>query len=124
MSDELNPEDVEGEPLPEDAFDALIKNQPAEEEGPVELSSLWEGIEYIWKKFNPGVLVKGIVLAEYVDEEGQRTFKWLTSSEMASWEAIGMLSTAMMDLQSEALVMGVVDTLVNSEDDDEEEGEQ
>lgn len=103
------------------AFEELIKNQPAED-GPVELASLWEGFEYIWKRFNNGsVLIRGIVFAEYIDDEGKHSFKWQVSPEMPPWAAMGMLQQALIDLQGDAMAQSFVDIIVNNEDDDEDD---
>jgi hypothetical protein len=104
------------------AFEELVKDLSEESDsGPVELSSLWEGYEYIWKKFNPStVLTKGIVFTEYIDDEGKRAFRWQCSPDMAPWEALGMLQQALLDVQSENVAQTFVDIITDNDDDDEE----
>lgn len=109
------------------AFEELVSglaDAPADS-GPVELSSLWEGYEYIWKKFNPStVLTKGIVFTEYIDDEGKRAFRWQCSPDMAPWEAMGMLQQAVLDVQSDNVAQAFVDILSESSDDDDEDDEE
>jgi hypothetical protein len=117
--DDTNPNDADNA-----AFEELIQNLPetSEEDGPVELSNLWEGYEYIWKRFNPGtVVVKGIVFTEYVNDEGERSFRWQTSPGLAPWEAMGMLQQALLDVQSDNLAQAFVDILSDSAEDDEDD---
>ncbi len=117
--DDTNPNDADNA-----AFEELIQNLPetTETDGPVELSNLWEGYEYIWKKFNPAtVLVKGIVFTEYVNDEGDRSFRWQTSPGLAPWEAMGMLQQAILDVQSDNLAQAFVDIISESSEDDEDD---
>jgi hypothetical protein len=108
------------------AFEELVKDlEDNPDSGPVELSSLWEGYEYIWKKFNPStVLTKGIVFTEYIDDEGKRAFRWQCSPDMAPWEALGMLQQAILDVQSENVAQAFVDIITDNDDDEEVEDEQ
>lgn len=120
MSDETNSNDAD-----DAAFEELINNQPAsDEDGPVELSTLWDGFEYIWKKFNSGsVLVRGIVFAEYIDDEGKHSFKWQCSPDMAPWAALGMLQQALLDVQADSVAQTFVEILTNQEEDEDESDE-
>lgn len=107
------------------AFEELVKDLSEAESGPVELSSLWEGYEYIWKKFNPStVLTKGIVFTEYIDDEGKRAFRWQCSPDMAPWEALGMLQQAILDVQSENVAQAFVDIMTDNDDEEDVEDEQ
>ena len=108
------------------AFEELVSGlaDSSEESGPVELSSLWEGYEYIWKRFNPStVLTKGIVFTEYIDDEGKRAFRWQCSPDMAPWEALGMLQQALLDVQSDNVAQSFVDILSDGDDDDDDDVE-
>lgn len=123
MSDETNPNESDDNA----AFEELVGSisDTESESGPVELSSLWEGYEYIWKKFNRGtVLTKGIIFTEYIDDEGKRAFRWQCSPDMAPWEAIGMLQQAILDVQSDNVAQAFVDILSDSSDEDDEEDEE
>lgn len=122
MSDE-NTTPESGEP---DEFEELIKNQP----GPATaatISTLWEGVEHIWPQLHEGVLVKGIILAEYVDKRG-KVLRWQTSPEMTPWDMMGMLHQAILDLESDSVGDSIASHLIGADDDDEseeeEEGEQ
>ena len=109
------------------AFEELVSSMAEEssDSGPVELSTLWEGYEYIWKKFNPStVLTKGIVFTEYIDDEGKRAFRWQCSPDMAPWEALGMLQQALLDVQADNVAQSFVDILSDGDDDDDDEDEE
>lgn len=123
MSDETNPNESDENA----AFEELVSSisEDDSDAGPVELTTVWEGYEYIWKKFNPStVLTKGIVFTEYIDDDGKRAFRWHTSPDMAPWEALGMLQQAIMDVQAETVAQSFVDILSDSADDDDEEDEE
>lgn len=124
MSDETTPNESDDNAAFEELVNSMAEDDP--EAGPVELGTLWEGYEYIWKKFNPStVLTKGIVFTEYIDDEGKRAFRWQCSPDMAPWEAMGMLQQAIMDLQSENVAQSFLDIISEtSDDEEEEEGEQ
>lgn len=112
----------EEEPNPEDAaFDELIKHQPesvADES--VEISTLWEGVGYLWPQMHEGVLVKGIVLTESIDSDG-KVFRWQHSPDMAPWDVLGMLHQAISDIQSDNLIQHLVGDDDETSDDDDEE---
>lgn len=99
------------------AFDELVKNQP--EDSP-EVETLWEGLEVLWREFNEGVLVKGILLTEYIDGRG-KVLKWQTSPDMAPWDMMGLLHQALIDLQSDSIADTIVQGIVGNAEDDEDE---
>lgn len=105
-----------------DAFDELMKNQP--EDDP-EIETMWDGIQVLWKALNQeGVLVKGILLLEYVDHRG-KVLKWETSPDMAPWDMMGMFTQALTDIQSDSLAESIVQSIVHdSDDEDDVEDEQ
>jgi hypothetical protein len=112
-------EDATNPSSDDDAFAELVKNQP--EDAP-DVETLWEGLEVIWKQFNEGVLVKGIILTEYIDGRG-KVLKWQTSPDLAPWEMIGLLSQALIDLQSDSIADTIVQGIVGGAEDDEDEDE-
>lgn len=102
-----------------DEFDAIINNQPEPEgESNEELENIWQSVEKSWKDFYPGYLVKGLLLAEYVDEEGGRVMRFISSPGMAPWEMLGMLESAKLDAQNISLSCNVL-AYDDDEDDDE-----
>lgn len=118
MSDEENAESLEG---PEaDAFDELIKHQPVEKDDTAEIATLWEGFEHVWKQFNKGVLVKGILLVESVDERG-KVLRWQTSPDMTPWDMMGMFTQAMYDLQADSIGDSIAQSLIGASDDDDDD---
>lgn len=106
-----------------DAFDELIKNQPDNDDTP-DIETLWDGIKALWKAMgNEGILVKGIVLVEYVDHRG-KVLKWETTPDMAPWDMLGMFHQAVNDLNADSLAESIVQSIVSDsdeEDDDEDE---
>lgn len=103
----------------DEAFAELIKNQP--EDAP-EVENLWQGLEVMWRQFNEGVLVKGIILTEYIDDRG-KVLKWQTSPDMAPWDMLGLLSQAIADLNADTMADSIVQSIIGNSDDDEDEDE-
>jgi hypothetical protein len=110
--------------LPVDAFDEIISNQPEEPEGndgDDKLEHIWDAIEHVWPHFYEGILVKGMVLAEYVDPEGARILRFVSSPDVTPWEMLGMLESARLDAQDVSRSCNVfVDTGGDDDDDDED----
>lgn len=78
-------------------FDDIIKNLP---EGPSEggkLENIWQAVEALWPEFYEGMLVKGLLVAEYVDNDGERVLRYISSPNTAPWDALGMLESARGD---------------------------
>jgi hypothetical protein len=78
-------------------FDDIIKGLP---EGPSEgekLENIWQAVEALWPEFYEGVLVKGVLMAEYVDNDGERVLRYISSPNTAPWDALGMLESARGD---------------------------
>lgn len=101
-----------------DEFDDIINNQPsasADDDG--ELTHIWEAVEHLWPHFYDGMLIKGVLIAEYIDpEDGGRVLRFISSPDMAPWDTLGMLESARMDardLSHHSTVM--------LDDDDEED---
>jgi hypothetical protein len=78
-------------------FDEIIKGLP---EGPGDdgpLENIWQALEALWPEFYEGVLVKGILIAEYVDKDGERVLRFITAPNTAPWDSLGMLESARGD---------------------------
>lgn len=102
----------------DDAFQELIAHQP--EDDPT-IETMWDGIQVLWKAMGQeGVLVKGILLLEYVDARG-KVLKWESSPDLAPWEMLGMLSQAVNDLNADSLAESIVQSIVNDGDDDDDD---
>lgn len=86
----------------QDDFEAIINNQPentpADDDG--ELTNIWAAIEHLWPSFYDGMLIKGVLIAEYVDpEDGGRVLRFISSPDCAPWDTLGMLESARNDAQ-------------------------
>lgn len=126
MSDDNTPDSGdEVSPSDDAAFEELVKNQSEmPDEGPVEIDTPWDGYEYIWKKFHAGdILVRGVFLAEYIDEEGKQNFSWMASPEMPPWTAIGLLQQALADVQAENVAIIFANIFKEAMEDKEDEEE-
>lgn len=103
-------------------FEELINNQPEDDPS---IETMWDGIQVLWKAMGQeGVLVKGILLLEYVDHRG-KVLKWETSPDMAPWDMLGMFHQAVNDLNADSLADSIVQSIVHdSDDEDDVEDEQ
>lgn len=102
----------------QDDFDAIVNNQPeGSSGGDTELEHIWEAIDHMWPHFYDGLLIKGVLLAEYVDpEDGGRVLRFIASPDTTPWEMLGMLESARMDARDLSRYCNVV-----PDDDDDEE---
>lgn len=102
-----------------DEFDDIINNQPsasADDDG--ELTHIWEAVEHLWPHFYDGMLIKGVLVAEYIDpEDGGRVLRFISSPDCAPWDTLGMLESARQDARDLSRHSTVMI------DDDEEEDE-
>lgn len=97
-------------------FDDIIKGLP---EGPSEgdkLENIWQAVEALWPEFYEGVLVKGVLIAEYVDGDGERVLRFISSPNTAPWDSLGMLESA----RGDALELSRSATFLFEDDDDDE----
>lgn len=100
-----------------DDFDDIINNQP-ENPGPSEdakLKHIWEAVEVLWPQFYDGILIKGLMLVECVDADGDRCLRFIASPDTMPWEMVGMLDSGIQDARN----MGKY--IILDEDDDEDE---
>lgn len=106
----------------DDAFNELIKNQPEDDPS---IETMWDGIQVLWKAMGQeGILVKGILLLEYVDTRG-KVLKWESSPDMTPWDMLGMFHQAVNDLNADSLADSIVQSIVSDSDDgDDVEDEQ
>lgn len=98
-------------------FDDIIKGLP---EGPSEggkLENIWQAVEALWPEFYEGVLVKGVLLAEYVDGDGERVLRYISSPNTAPWDALGMLESA----RGDALDLSRCATFVDGDEDEDDD---
>jgi len=100
-----------------DEFDSIINNQPddAGKSDGAELRHIWDAVESLWPQFYDGtMLIKGVLLAECIDEDGDRCLRFIASPDMMPWDMVGMLDSGIMD----ARAMGKY-IVIGDEDDDE-----
>lgn len=98
-------------------FDDIIKGLP---EGPSEgekLENIWQALEALWPEFYEGMLVKGLLVAEYVDNDGERVLRYISSPNTAPWDALGMLASA----RGDAIDLSRHATFVEDDGDDEDD---
>ncbi|MCA1841244.1 MAG: hypothetical protein ABR585_12875 [Gemmatimonadaceae bacterium] len=118
----MSEEEKAPESSDDDAFEELIKHQP--EDDP-DIETMWDGIKVLWKALGQeGILVKGILLLEYVDHRG-KVLKWESSPDLAPWDILGMLHQAVADLNADTMADSIVQSIVHdSDDEDDVEDEQ
>lgn len=104
--------------MSDDGFDEIIAGQPDGEDDDQELTNIWEALSHVWPHFYPGYLVKGVILAEYVDEEGDKVMRFITSPDVAPWELLGLLESARLDARSISADSTVSDPLAGDDEDD------
>lgn len=100
-------------------FEAIINNQPTElsaEEGEERLTHIWAALEHLWPHFYDGMLIKGVLIAEYVDpEDGGRVLRFISSPECAPWDTLGLIESARQDARD----LSRHSTLMIDDEDDE-----
>lgn len=106
-------------------FEDIINSQD-KNSGPDEIKTIWQAIEKSWPQFHEGVLVKGLVIVEFVDKRG-RIMKWQTSPDLSQWDMLGLLRSATLDVESETYAMALSHEIMghmNEDDSDDEESEE
>jgi len=102
----------------DDEFEAIINgqsNEPDDDDG--ELTHVWEAIEHLWPHFYDGMLIKGVLIAEYVDpEDGGRVLRFISSPECAPWDTLGLIESARQDARD----LSRHSTVALDEDDEDE----
>lgn len=84
-----------------DGFDEIVNNQPSGPSEAGELKHIWEAVETLWPQFYPGtMLIKGLMLVECIDEDGDRCLRFIASPDTMPWEMVGMLDSGMQDART------------------------
>jgi hypothetical protein len=99
-----------------DGFDDIIKNLPDEPNEGAKLDHIWDAVEVMWPQFYEGMLIKGLMIVEAIDNDGDRCLRFIASPDMMPWEMVGMLDSATQDARN----MGTY-IILGGEDDDEED---
>ncbi len=100
-----------------DEFDNIVNNQPEGTSDATELKHIWEAVEVLWPQFYDGMLIKGLMVVEAIDGDGDRCLRFIASPDTMPWEMVGMLDSAIQD----ARMMGKYIIPDEDEDDDEED---
>lgn len=101
----------------DDEFEKIIGNQP---DGPSEgtkLKHIWEAVEALWPQFYDGMLIKGLMVVEAIDADGDRCLRFIASPDTMPWEMVGMLDSATQD----ARMMGKYIVIDGDDDEDDDE---
>lgn len=103
----------------QDDFEAIINNQPELPAGDDEerLTHIWAALEHLWPHFYDGMLIKGVLIAEYVDpEDGGRVLRFISSPECAPWDTLGLIESARQDARD----LSRHSTLMIDDDEDDD----
>lgn len=104
----------------QDDFEAIINNQPADDaaDDDGELTHIWAAVEHLWPHFYDGMLIKGVLIAEYVDpEDGGRVLRFISSPECAPWDTLGLIESARQDARD----LSRHSTIMIDDEDDEDD---
>lgn len=103
----------------QDDFEAIINNQPELPEGDDDerLTHIWAALEHLWPHFYDGMLIKGVLIAEYVDPaDGGRVLRFISSPDCAPWDTLGLIESARQDARD----LSRHSTLMIDEDDEDD----
>ena len=103
----------------QDEFDAIVNNQPElpGKDDDEALTHIWEAVEHLWPHFYDGMLIKGVLVAEYIDpEDGGRVLRFISSPDCAPWDTLGMLESARQDARD----LSRHSTIMLDEDEEDE----
>ena len=100
-----------------DEFDDIIKGLPEDGDSDAKLNHIWDAVEVMWPQFYDGMLIKGLMVVEAIDGDGDRCLRFIASPDTMPWEMVGMLDSATQDARAmgKYIVLGADD----EEDDDE-----
>lgn len=100
-----------------DEFDKIVNNQPDGPSEATKLKHIWEAVEVLWPQFYDGMLIKGLMVVECIDGDGDRCLRFIASPDTMPWEMVGMLDSATQD----ARMMGKYIVLDGDEDEEDDE---
>ncbi len=103
----------------DDEFEKIIGNQPEGTSEAAKLRNIWEAVETLWPQFYDGMLIKGLMVVEAIDSDGDRCLRFIASPETMPWEMVGMLDSATQD----ARMMGKYIVIGDEDEDDEGDDE-
>jgi hypothetical protein len=100
-----------------DEFNNIIKNLPDEPNDGAQLKHIWDAVEVMWPQFYEGMMIKGVMVVEAIDADGDRCLRFVASPDIMPWEMVGMLDSATQDARG----MGKYVILDNDMDDEDDE---
>lgn len=100
-----------------DPFDEIVSSQDGEESP--ELESIWQAVSHVWPHFFEGFVTKGILLVEYMDNDGEKLLRIIHSPDLTPWDAMGLLNSAKLDAQAADRMSLMLEQVEDEEDDDE-----
>lgn len=111
-------------------FEGIVSNEEEGEDSDqyleANLPNVWEAIEEVWPHVHKdeGMLIRGLVIVEVMNNDGEKELRFLRSDEMEPWDIYGFLKFASVDLSIEGIANMLIDlaTIQSDEDEDEEEG--
>lgn len=103
------------------------ENTPSEGESSEEVESfsisapdLWSAIEQLFQHYYDGVLVRGAVLLDIYDTEGQRQFEFEAPDDTAPWDIRALALQAVHDIDRISTAVTVMQMVQEMEEADEE----
>lgn len=111
------------EPQENDDFEEIVGSSEADGPIKIEIRSLWDAIKQAYPLLYDGFLVRGVLILDRVDKDGDRELRWIPTPDSLPWETLGMTQQIVNDLQAENVVMiqqAVQAAIDEAEDDDEQ----
>jgi hypothetical protein len=112
MSDNQEPQEPE-DSLSKGDFESML-GPPESMDLPPGQVSLWSNLVRAYAENRSGILVKGVIIAEVIDADGDRNLVWSTPDDMMAWEVLGA------DVKAENQ-MHVIAAFHSDDDEDDDE---
>ena len=109
------------EPQGGDEFDAIVNGENLGEPG--EIKTLWQALKYVYPRLHDGIVVKGVIILDRINGEGDRELVWVQAEDIMSWEVIGMAQQVIEDVNAENELL-IHSSLLQQAQDEEDEDEQ
>jgi hypothetical protein len=108
------------EPSPEDEFEGIVNFDKNSD--PEEIKTLWQALKHVYPKLHEGILVKGVIILDRINGEGDRELVWVQAPDMMSWEVLGMAKQLLDDVaaENELLIHSSIIAQVKEEDESDE----
>lgn len=84
----------------------------------------WEAVQLFWPQImGEGLPIKGVMIVEYIRQNGDRGFYLCTNEDAMEWEIKGLLSHATDLIKDEGTLNGVyhvVNAIMNEDEEDDD----